>query len=185
MLRLLALALVVLVLSAATCSKSQPPSPSNGEPKAEHEGTAANKHSDTQTGQPNASPPITINIYQSPSEYHIATETKGEGHWYTSAEWWTAGFTGLLFVATTGLWIFTALLWRTTRRAVIDGQQGIRTATSTARATIALARATRRQADVAERHLTILERPYFYVSDARAIEAPRGSDILYGKEGDP
>ena len=38
-------------------------------------------------------------------------------------DWWVAIFTGLLFIATFGLWIFTALLWWTTRKAVADGQK--------------------------------------------------------------
>ena len=37
----------------------------------------------------------------------------------------TAIFTGLLFFATFGLWIFTALLWNSTRRAVRDGQAAV------------------------------------------------------------
>lgn len=45
-----------------------------------------------------------------------------------------AGFTGALFAATAGLWIFTALLWRTTRRAVIDGEKAIKVATDAAAA---------------------------------------------------
>lgn len=41
--------------------------------------------------------------------------TRAVLHWYLSPEWWTAIFTAALFLATLLLWIFTALMWRTTR----------------------------------------------------------------------
>ena len=42
------------------------------------------------------------------------------GPWYSSPDWWVAIGTGLLFIATAGLWFFTALLWRATRKALAD-----------------------------------------------------------------
>jgi hypothetical protein len=69
-----------------------------------------------------------------------------------------AGFTGLLFIATAGLWFFTALLWQTTARAVADGEKGVEAATKAALA-------AERSAEVAVTTLRDLERPYVFVSD--------------------
>lgn len=48
--------------------------------------------------------------------------------------WWLAAFTGCLFVSTTGLWIFTGLLWRSTKRAVEGEAEAIKIAKRTAAA---------------------------------------------------
>lgn len=37
--------------------------------------------------------------------------------WVTKPDWWTAVFTCLLFIATSGLWIFTGFMWAATKRA--------------------------------------------------------------------
>jgi hypothetical protein len=73
-------------------------------------------------------------VNQTESQDSVGDKTRAESQWYASPDWWTAGFTGALFIATTGLWIFTALLWRTTRQAVIDGEQAIKAAAETAKA---------------------------------------------------
>jgi hypothetical protein len=66
------------------------------------------------------------------NEQHVATpEPTHHQHWYAEADWWVAGFTGALFLATVGLWIFTALLWRATKRAVQDSARGIKIASRT------------------------------------------------------
>ena len=69
-------------------------------------------------------------------------------YWYTKPDWWVAGFTGALVVATVGLWIFTALLWRVTSkstdlaaRAASDAERSIEAALESARATSAAAQA--------------------------------------------
>jgi hypothetical protein len=75
-------------------------------------------------------------------------------------DWWVAGFTGALFIATAGLWIVTGFMWWTTRRAVSKGQQAIAAAEASADAAMLQARASQRQADIAERSLTMVDRPW-------------------------
>jgi hypothetical protein len=48
-----------------------------------------------------------------------------EAKWYRKPDWWVAVFTGGLFVATCGLWLFTGLLWRATLKAVRDTEASI------------------------------------------------------------
>jgi hypothetical protein len=72
--------------------------------------------------------------------------------WYTKPDWWIAGFTAALFFATTGLWVFTWLLWQSTRRAVIDGEKALNVAQSNAKA-------ARDSADA----LPALERAYIFI----------------------
>jgi hypothetical protein len=71
---------------------------------------------------------------ESPRRRPAALEAGPEEHWYGVPDWWTAGFTGALFVATTGLWVFTGFLWWTTRRAVRDGAASIKAAETSAQA---------------------------------------------------
>jgi hypothetical protein len=117
MLRLVALAMMLLALLGATCSQSYPPPPSSGEPQAEHEANPANKHDNPQSderGTPEA--PLFIQIQQPPNQYTIASYPQSEGDWYTRPDWWMAGFTAALFLSTTGLWVFTGLMWYQIRR---------------------------------------------------------------------
>ena len=73
------------------------------------------------------------------------------------------GATIAVAVVTGLLWIFTGLMWLTTRRAVRDGERAIRAARRTAVASVHQARAGRRHADIAERTLVGLERPYIFL----------------------
>jgi hypothetical protein len=65
------------------------------------------------------------------------------------ADWWVAIATGML-------WIFTALLWWTTRKAVSDSAE-------TAKAATKAAIAATQSASIAERALVELERPFVLV----------------------
>jgi hypothetical protein len=81
-----------------------------------------------------------------------ASEPKNEGAWYTHPDWWVAIGTGGLVFVTGGRWIFTALLWASTRRAVIDGEKALVVAQSNAKA-------ARDSADA----LPALERAYLFI----------------------
>ena len=128
------LAFLVVVLAAFVCNEavSQPPTPSSGDGEEHHETHAAEHHDycqDNQRGTPNC--PFVIQFQQSSNQYPIITEPKNESHWSTRPDWWIAGFTGFLSLVTFGLWIFTALQWRTTRRAVQQSAKGIDLANKT------------------------------------------------------
>lgn len=60
-------------------------------------------------------------------------------HSSTGAEWWVAFWTFCLFIATSGLWLFTALMWWATRKAVNENREGIRAAKASADAAVKLA----------------------------------------------
>lgn len=62
-----------------------------------------------------------IQSQQAEDHHSIASESQDEGEWYSRPDWWVAILTGLLVISTDGLWIFTALLWRSTSRAVNEG----------------------------------------------------------------
>jgi len=55
----------------------------------------------------------------------LADEIGGAANWSGNPDWWVAGFTGALFVATTGLWFATWRLWKATNRAVSDSAKGL------------------------------------------------------------
>jgi hypothetical protein len=112
MLRSISVAILVVFLLDA----SEPPTPSGGNTQTEQKTNADNHHGDRQNTQCcTAASPFIVQIQ--PKEHDdVAPERKRDGHWYTLPDWWVAGFTGALFVATTGLWIFTALMWRATRQ---------------------------------------------------------------------
>jgi len=87
------------------------------------------------------------------------TLPNGSPAWYADPDWWVAGFTAALFVATTGLWAFTGMLWWSTRRAVIEGQRGVQAATLQAQAAINS------------------ERPFVYVNNIELVH--RSDDTIY------
>jgi hypothetical protein len=167
--------LTVLVLLGALTTgavaepTSQQPPPGGGKSQVEHKAAASEEHQDSEgTKQHPSAPAIITPIEQSPRENMAAPQSKEEGNWYARPDWWVAGFTGLLFLATAGLWLFTGLLWRTTTRAVADGEKGLAAATKAAAA-------AEKSADVAVTTLRDLERPYVFVSD---IWLPNGEQNL-------
>jgi hypothetical protein len=114
MLRLLAAASAILIIGA-----SDPPSPGSGEAQSQHETDPAEKHSNPQPDQPGTpNLPFIVQIQDTPSQHSIAAKPENNSQWYANPDWWVAGFTGALVVATSGLWIFTAFLWGSTRRLV-------------------------------------------------------------------
>src|SRR3954447_23964406 len=125
--KVLAGCLALIIGGSATpliiCSLN-PPSPSSGERQQQHHNTAPQKHTDgddTKSNSDNA--PIGIEHVYTKNNDQVATKREPEGDWYANPDWWVATFTGLLFGATAGLWAATWSLYRTTRKAVIEGQQ--------------------------------------------------------------
>jgi len=87
---------------------------------------AADNHTDRRPEQPEAVYPSTsIKVDDAPRHSTGAGDAKEHGPWQKEPEWWVAIWTFALFVSTTGLWFFTALLWKATRRAVMEGQEAI------------------------------------------------------------
>ncbi len=121
------LKIIFLALLSTLAAASNPPSPGGGNGDGEHQTNSADKHADTQTdkrGTPEA--PFIIQIQQPPSQDAITPEPKHQGEWYTRSDGLIAAFTGGLFIATTGLWIFTALLWcstRATAKAIVSNER--------------------------------------------------------------
>lgn len=94
------------------------PAPSGGDAEANHQADAGQSQDAAQglKAEPKTAPPL-LDV-DAENEDGVAPDGKGEGHWYANADWWVAGFTGALFGATLGLWIFTWLLWGATKKAV-------------------------------------------------------------------
>ena len=127
--------LIVEAMRPGSIAALYPPTPRSGESQREHESYSAQHHADPQDTQNNAAQGPLIRTQQSPGQHAATPQPEEKSHWNTP-EGWTAGFTGALFIATAGLWFFTALLWRTTRSAVIEGQQAITAAQSSAEAAL-------------------------------------------------
>jgi hypothetical protein len=94
--------------------------------------------------------------------------------WYAKPDWWIAGFTAALFVATTGLWVFTAMLWHTTRRAVTGGEEAIKAAVASAKAASEQAVYTERAVKISEETAMRQLRAYVGVDDV-SFECPSES----------
>lgn len=115
MLRRLVLAIMLgLLLGAA----SNPPSPSGGNTQTQSQTASAKHHTDAQNAQSNPHPPFVVEIEQPANQHPIATEAEDYRQWYATPDWWVAGFTCALFLATAGLWLFTGLMWWETRKTV-------------------------------------------------------------------
>ena len=104
------------------------PSPSGGKGHGNQQAATSYEHPDSQNAQRNAQEASPINRQQAPDQRAVAPKAETHGEWYASPDWWVAIFTGLLVIATAGLWVFTALLWKTTIRAVKGEEVAIATA---------------------------------------------------------
>jgi hypothetical protein len=132
---LLAFPCLVLLNVALHCPISYRPSPGSGIAETHKEEKTTEYHDDGGNDQHGTPEFRGVQRQQSLNEDSIAAKTKNQGCWYTNPDWWIAGFTGLVFVATTGLWVFTGFMWRTTRQAVLDSALGIDLANKTFNAT--------------------------------------------------
>jgi predicted carbohydrate-binding protein with CBM5 and CBM33 domain len=96
-----------------------------------------------------------------PQVQHVESrvESAEQGEWFYKADWWVAICTFLLFVATSGLWLFTGLLWRETRRAVVGGEEA-------AKAAIQAADAANRHVEEAARTASAMEKAAFAMTSA-------------------
>jgi hypothetical protein len=121
-----------LLSTELTIAASNPPAPSCSISDCYHKPQTADKHEYCQDAKRDTSNvPLVIQLQQPTDQRCIATEPKHESTWYRSADWWMVIFSGCLFIATTGLWIYTALMWRTTRTAVKDSAKGVDLANKT------------------------------------------------------
>lgn len=124
-----------LLIAAAPLPTRRPldrPAPSGGNTPAEHQ-AAPTQESQHTSGDERGTKiaPLVVEIDQSEGHEAIATKSQGEGEWYALPDWWVAGFTGALFIATAGLWVATFLLWRSTNKAVVDASKGLKIAEET------------------------------------------------------
>lgn len=120
---------IFLAIGVATIAWSQSPALSGANAEARGETTTTQHHEDSRDSQGAAHDiSVVISSAERQPQDEVGAKSKREGDWYAMPDWWVAGFTGALFLATLGLWIFTALLWSATRRAVIDGVENIKLA---------------------------------------------------------
>jgi hypothetical protein len=94
--------------------------------KQQNETDSAADHENAQNRQYEPKSPRDSEYTQFGNRRGAGADTQEEGDWYTKPDWWVAGFTGALFFATFGLWIFTGLLWQATKTAVMDESEAIR-----------------------------------------------------------
>lgn len=118
-----------------TCgATSNPPSPSGGNGQATQSQKAASEHQDSKSADAPPQKPSPV-IRQQPQDQHgVSTNAQDQSGWYDMPDWWVAIFTGALFMATTGLWLFTALMWNVTRRVANDSEDAITAAQRSAKA---------------------------------------------------
>lgn len=122
---------IIAFVSPGSLILSNSPPPSSGERHGIQQSRPSSEHRDT---QPAEQAPENSPITQHPrDDSTIRAKAQGESQWNTP-EGWTAIFTGLLFIATTGLWIFTWLLWASTRKAIRDEEKALQIAQFSANA---------------------------------------------------
>jgi hypothetical protein len=129
--------LIVEVLRPGSLVALNPPTPSSRNAQGEPEAHPAEHHDRGQDAQRNSpDTPTPFDYQQATNQNAVAAQPQSQGEGKASAEWWIAFWTFALFLATTGLWFFTALLWWATRKALIEGQEAINAAKSSAKAAI-------------------------------------------------
>ena len=157
------------------------PSP-GGVRQRQHEGYATEYHDDSRAGQNNAQSVPFVQDQQAQDQNPVASKAKNEGNWYANPDWWVAGFTCALFIATSALWAFTALLWLSTKKLVMDEEKAINAAFShvaeTARAAKAMenvaaemaknAKASLASAQLAQQEFASTHRPRLYIRSINA-----------------
>jgi hypothetical protein len=151
------------------------PIPSRGESRYERNAAAEHEHRDGEAAQhdtQNATAPLPTQ--QAPDQHPVTAEPKHKSEGDSGAEWWVSFWTFWLFIATTGLWFFTGLMWLATRRAVNEGQQAIAAAERTAEA-------ANRQADHMLRSLVVMQSQAQAAKDA-AEAAQRNVNLLHALE---
>ncbi|HTZ21360.1 MAG TPA: hypothetical protein VMC06_10810 [Opitutaceae bacterium] len=94
------------------------PSSSRAQAQAERESDFAKETNESRSDEGGAERATTIYYVQTQNQNYIAPQSEEQRHWYANPDWWVAGFTAALFIATAGLWFFTGLLWRATNALV-------------------------------------------------------------------
>lgn len=171
------IACALLLTCAAT---SNPPAPSGGNTKAQHQPTTSHEHAEGQGPNQVAQLPVVVAQNDPPPHNQIGTEAETQRQWYAMPDWWIAGFTAALFLATALLWFATWRMWRTTRDAVKDGKDAVKAAIRSAQAAEAAIEksdaALSHAQDTAKRQL----RAYVHVDLRSDIYTRRnGWEILY------
>ena len=109
-------------------------------------------------------------------QWPVVITAGGEAaRWWTMPDVWVAIFTATLTAATIVLGFATWRLWRATQEAVADTARGLRIAEQSAAAAL-------RQADVAERALIGLERPYVLLNHIEGGRNRLSRSPDYGSE---
>ena len=113
--------IVTAALQPCGIALLNPPTPRSGVAERQHQSAATDEHQNAQSTQQTSD--NALSTQNAHDEHPISPKSENEGGWYTNPDWWVAGFTGALFVATTGLWIITGFLWASARQAIIDGEK--------------------------------------------------------------
>ena len=114
----LSIALLGILLSGAL----YPQSARSGEVQHQNKVQPANHNGEVKDTQDTGRVPTTIQIEQPINQHTVADQPENKDKWYARPDWWIATFTAALFLATTGLWIFTAFMWLATRRIALGAE---------------------------------------------------------------
>lgn len=140
---LIAMALACCV-SVAFAQTSKPPAPSSANTASQQKANAGSSKQNPNSGGNTTATPTVIEISPSTVLKVEATDKTQRHHDYSSGEWWLVYLTAALVVVTFGLAVYTALLYRQTKRLASDaetttGRQATEMANSIAQATRAAA----------------------------------------------
>lgn len=156
------LGLAVEVGFACQAQTLNPPVPSDGKGEGHHQKATTQKHQSGHTAYHSGQlfRPQSIVAEQAKSQDAVAPKTENKSYWYANPDWWVAWFTGLLFLATAGLWWFTALMWNETRKLGKDSVKASEAAVQSAKAMETMVSHTAQQATIAEQMFINANRPH-------------------------
>ena len=101
---------------------------------------------------------------------------------YTSPEWWLVYVTIALVAVTTGLAVYTALLWRATKRLAVDAKKTADRQAMETQQSLAIAKAsadhTKESVDLARKEFISTHRPKIILRDAYCLDNEIDSPII-------
>lgn len=115
---------VLLAISMLGVAPLNGPAPGGGDAQAEQKAATSQERQNSSANERGTeASPLVVEMAQPEGHEAIATKAEGEPKGYANPDWWVAGFTGALFLATAGLWCVTWLLWRSTKNLVREEQK--------------------------------------------------------------
>lgn len=159
--------MLFLLCGVGVCAESKLPFPSaadsTAQPKSQHQKTDSKADSNKPTSQ--NIPPIK-ETSKTPIIQVETTDKTEKRHDYSSSEWWLVYLTFALALVTLGLAIYTAKLYRATVGLGNEAKNTSDRQATEMEKSIAIAKETadaaNKSAEVAEKTLTMVERPYVF-----------------------